>query len=591
MTGSIFAEASALEAAGRLSDAEKLYQKVLAVEPQNISAVQALARLRFRTGRFQDALKMIDRALADHPALPELWSNRGAILAATKRFDEAVADFERALRLHPGFLGARFNRANALLELRRYADAATDYESVLRADPDASSARGGLLRCKIQLCDWKDLAALWERALADIRAEKSPVPPIVLTALGSSADDQLRCARILARKQFAARAPLWRGEPYKHTRIRLAYVSADFHSHATATLATGFFEEHDRSQFETYALSFGPDDGSPMRRRVERAFGRFIEVRDASDDDIAKMLRELEVDIAIDLKGLTANARPGIFARRPAPVQVSFLGYPGTMGVPYIDYLIADRIIIPPTERRHYSEAVVYLPDSYQPNDSRRQLPSGAPTRRELGLPEAGFVYCCFNNPFKITAEMFSVWMRLLKASDGGVLWLLEDTPQAMRNLRRECVARGVAAERLVFAPPLPPEAHLARHQAADLFLDTLPYNAHTTASDALWAGVPLLTCIGTTFAGRVAASLLESIGLPELVVQSLEDYHTLALKLAAEPETLAGLRNKLAARRLSAPLFNTTRYTRHLEAAYLEMVARQRRGERAQSFEIERGN
>ncbi len=581
-------EAAALHQAGKLAEAASRYREILKADPKNVDAVQGLARIQFQSGQFGDALTIIDLALGDDPERADLWSNRGASLAAMKRFDEAVVAFDRALRLNPSFAGAQLNRANALLELGQYAKAARDYESVLAANPDALPARGGLLRCKIQICDWKGLDAHWQRALSDIRAERSPVPPIVLTALCRSAEDQLRCARIIARRYFAGRSPLWRGERYEHARIRLAYVSADFHAHATATLAAGLFEEHDRSRFETCALSFGPNDGSPMRRRLEGAFDRFIHAQGANEEEIAKMLRNMEIDIVVDLKGLTAEARPGIFARRPAPIQVNYLGYPGTMGVPYIDYLLADRIVIPPEERHRYSEAVVYLPDSYQPNDRRRQVSPATPTRRELGLPEAGFVYCCFNNPYKITPEIFTVWMRLLNELEGGVFWLLEDNPEAMDNLRRESTARGVSPERLVFAPRIAPEAHLARQSTADLFLDTLPYNAHTTASDALWAGVPLLTCLGTTFAGRVAASLLQTVGLSELIATSLDDYRMLALKLGREPAMLAALKTKLASNRAASPLFDTKRYARHLEAAYLEMIERQHRGERPQSFGVE---
>jgi predicted O-linked N-acetylglucosamine transferase (SPINDLY family) len=504
-----------------------------------------------------------------------------------KRFEEAVASLDKALRLNGSFGGARINRGNALLELGRYPEAARDYEHVLRSNPDISSALGGLLRCKIQICDWKDLEVHWKRALGDLRSGRSAMPPMVITALGSAAEDQLRNSQILARRYFPGRSSSWQGERYGHTRVRIAYVSADFHAHATATLAAGLFEEHDRTRFETYAISFGPDDSTPMRRRLQAAFTRFLHQPDASDEAIARTLRDLEVDIAVDLKGLTPNARPGIFARRPAPIQVNYLGYPGTMGAPYIDYLIADRITVPPEHDRYYSEAIVRLPDSYQPNDTRRKIAAVRPTRRELGLPETGFVYCCFNNPYKITQEIFAIWMRLLNEVEGSVLWLLEDSRAVMDNLRRECALRGISSERLLFAPRIAPEEHLARHGAADLFLDTLPYNAHTTASDALFAGLPLLTCMGSTFAGRVAGSLQETVSLKELIATSLEDYHALGVKLAHEPATILALRERLASNRDACPLFDTRRYARHLEAAYLEMVERQRRGDKPQSFAV----
>ena len=326
------------------------------------------------------------------------------------------------------------------------------------------------------------------------------------------------------------------GERYRHDRIRVAYLSADYHSHATSQLAAGLFDTHDKNRFETVAISFGPDDTSAMRGRLMRAFDRFIDVRDKSDGAAAALIREMEIDIAVDLKGFTQDGRPGILALRPAPVQVNYLGHPGTMGARYIDYLIADRRIVPDGHERHYSEKIVYLPDSYQANDRKRRIAERTPTRADEGLPETGFVFCSFNGSFKITPELFDIWMRLLKAVEGSVLWLLDDNPAAVRNLKREAEARGVSTQRLIFAPRRPVEEHLARHRLADLFLDTLPCNAHTTASDALWAGLPVLTCTGDTFAGRVAASLLSAVGLPELITDSLPSYEALAMKLARDP-------------------------------------------------------
>jgi predicted O-linked N-acetylglucosamine transferase (SPINDLY family) len=381
--------------------------------------------------------------------------------------------------------------------------------------------------------------------------------------------------------------PLWRGERYAHDRIRIAYLSADFHDHAVMHLMAGLFEQHDRSQFDVVAVSFGPDPSTDTRARLKDAFERFIDVRHLRDDEIAKLLRDLETDIAIDLKGFTDDARTGIFAFRPAPIQVNYLGYPGTMGAPYIDYIIVDPIVVPHDQRLAYAEKIVYLPHCYQVNDAKRLIAERTPTRSEATLPETGFVFCSFNNNYKITPTMFDVWMRLLRDIDGSVLWLFEGNAAAPVNLRREAANRGVAPERLVFAPKVPLADHLARHRLADLFLDTQPWNAHTTASDALWAGLPLLTCIGTTFAGRVAASLLEAVGLPELVTRTLSEYQTLALQLAGEPSLLAGIKQRLSDNRHVFPLFNTDRSRRHIEAAYSEMYARHRRGEAPASFAI----
>lgn len=347
------------------------------------------------------------------------------------------------------------------------------------------------------------------------------------------------------------------------------------------------FEAQDKARFETIAISFGPDDASGMRERLVKAFDRFIDVRDRSDAAAAALIRSMEIDIAVDLKGFTQDARPGILALRPAPVQVNYLGHPGTMGARYIDYLIADRHIVPESRERYYSEKIVCLPDSYQCNDRQRRVASRPPARVDEGLPDAGFVFSSFNGSFKITPEMFDVWMRLLKSVEGGVLWLLDDNPAAVRNLKREAEARGVSARRLVFAPRKPLEEHLARHRLADLFLDTLPCNAHTTASDALWAGLPVLTCTGETFAGRVAASLLSAAGLPELVTDSLASYEALALSLARDPAALFRLKDKLALHRGVSPLFDTERFTRHLESAFVTMWKRTQNGLPPESFAV----
>jgi predicted O-linked N-acetylglucosamine transferase (SPINDLY family) len=354
-----------------------------------------------------------------------------------------------------------------------------------------------------------------------------------------------------------------------HDKIRLGYYSADFHSHATAYLAAELFERHDRERFEVVAFSFGPSrPEDPMQRRLRGAFDEFLEVDRLSDAEVVRLSREREIDIAVDLKGFTQNERHRIFAYRAAPVQVNYLGYPGTLGAPYMDYLVADPILIPEMSREHYAEKIAYLPHSYQPNDRHRPIAERVFTRAELGLPEAGFVFCCFNNAYKITPETFDSWMRILQRVEGSVLWLLAGS----ENLRREAQARGVSGRRLVFAGRMDLPEHLARLRLADLFLDTLPYNAHTTASDALWAGLPVLTCLGESFAGRVAASLLNAVGLPELITHSREQYEA----LACDPRRLGELRARLAENRSRAPLFDTALFTRHLEDAYLQMYRRE---------------
>jgi predicted O-linked N-acetylglucosamine transferase (SPINDLY family) len=398
----------------------------------------------------------------------------------------------------------------------------------------------------------------------------------------------MACAVAYTRERHpAVQPPLWNGERYRHDRIRLAYLSADFHEHATAYLMAELFELHDRARFEVSAISFGPNKRSRMRTRLRRSFERFIDVRAQSDHEVASLVREMEIDIAVDLKGFTTDSRTGILAYRAAPIQVNYLGFPGTMGADYIDYILADRVVIPEEHQPCYTEKVVYLPDSYQVNDSRRSIAERTPSRAEAGLPERGFVFCCFNNNYKITPAVFDVWMRLLRQVPDSVLWLLEANAVAASNLRREAQARGVEPERLVFAKRAKLAEHLARHRLADLFLDTLPYNAHTTASDALWTGVPVLTRLGSSFAGRVAASLLRAVGLPELIARSVEEYEALALELATDPALLRQFKDRLAANHLTAPLFDTARFTRHIEAAYTRMWEIGQRGEVPRSLDI----
>jgi predicted O-linked N-acetylglucosamine transferase (SPINDLY family) len=359
----------------------------------------------------------------------------------------------------------------------------------------------------------------------------------------------------------------------------VGYFSADFFEHATSFLMAEMFEKHDKTRFELMAFSFGPPTQDEMHKRLTRAFDTFVDVRDQSDDRIAVLAKEMEIDIAVDLKGYTAGSRPGIFARRAAPIQVNYLGYPGTMGADFMDYLLADPTLIPISEQVHYTEKIAYLPDTYQPNDTRRRISGRQFTRTEAGLPDVGFVFCCFNNSFKIMPDTFECWMRILRQVEGGVLWLLEDNSAAAENLKREATSRGIDPNRLVFAKRVAPDEHLARHRLADLFLDTLPCNAHTTASDALWSGLPVLTQLGQTFAGRVAASLLTAIDLPELITANSTDYETLAVQLASDPSNLARIRQKLAQNRSSKPLFDIERFTRNIEAAYSGMIKRHRAG------------
>lgn len=552
-----------------------------------LQALQHAAQVHFQRGELQAAERYIAEALTLAPDSAELWNNRGTAQAAAKQLEAALASFTRALQLQPESPRAMANRANVLVQLQRPSDAVSAFEQLLRVEPDFPYALGHLIFCKLQCGSWSDLDALCSRLYGELQAGKRAVTPALATALLDKSSDQLRALQIVARDKFRAAPPMWRGEQYRHDKIRIAYVSSDLHAHATAVLMAGVFEHHDRSRFETTAISLGPADASPMRARLKNSFHRFIDAGNGSDAQIATLMRQMEIDIAVDLKGYTSHARPGIFACRPAPVQVNYLGFPATMGAEFIDYIVADRFTIPAAGAPCFTEKVVRLPDSYQPNDTTREIAANTPTRSDMGLPETGFVYCCFNNSFKIQPHIFGVWMRLLREIAGSVLWLLADNSTAVENLKREAGQRDVDPERLVFAPRARLDEHLARHRLADLFLDTLPYNAHTTASDSLWMGLPVLTCTGSTFAGRVAASVLNAAGLPELVMSTLDEYEALALSLAREPARLAAIRAKLAGNRDTGPLFDVARFTRHLESAYAQMWGRAERGEKPAPFDV----
>jgi predicted O-linked N-acetylglucosamine transferase (SPINDLY family) len=441
------------------------------------------------------------------------------------------------------------------------------YDRALALDPDYSPAESNRIMVVLSQCDWARAAAMTPELAARI------APP--LTLLGYTGDKalQLQCAttttRSLVPKPFA---PLWNGEKYRHDRIRLAYVSADLRDHAVAFQLAPLIECHDRKRFQVIGIATGLSDDSAIRGRLMQGFDRFHDFAALNSDEIARRLREMEIDIAIDLGGHTANTRLQIFAHRFAPAQATWLGYPGTTGASFIDYLIADPVVAPFEHQPWYSEQLVHLPDTYFPAEAPREGGT-APTRAEAGLPENGFVFCAFNGTWKITPPVFDIWMRLLKALPGSVLWLRRPNPDTCANLEREAATRGVDPARLVYADTVSLEDHLARHALADLFLDTVPYNAHATAANALATGLPVLTCKGEAFAGRVAASLLQAVGLPELVTESLEGYEARALELARDPAQLKALNEKLAANLPGAPLFDADRFRRNIEAAYIIMA------------------
>lgn len=617
-----FNRANALLALGRPAEAVAAADRAIALDSRMACAYYVRGNGLLDQGLALEALASFDRSIALDPVSAESHRNRGKALLDLNRLGEALSSLDRALQIRPDYTGAAVNRGNALLRLGRVEDAIAAYRKVLERDPDnvdalsnlgsafldtgrsqemaacfdrlAQStpgfayAQGSLLQAQLQAMVWGHYDALTRQVAESVSLGRRATAPLWFLSHSDSASLQLQCARTFAAHSYPTAAQaLCGGRRYAHERIRVAYVSGDFRIHAVSLLMAGVFERHDRERFEFIAVSLKPPEHSPLGRRVQAAFPRFHDLSASSDAEIAAFIRDNEVDIAVDLMGGTSGARTAIFAQRPAPLQVNYLGYPGTLGADFTDYMIADPFVIPPQSRELYQEKIVYLPDCFQANDSARPRDQQRFTRSELGLPASGLVLCCFNNIVKVNPPMFDIWCRLLTRVDGAVLWMLADTAAARQALRREAQNRGVDPARLIFAGRTSYEDYLARMELADLFLDTFPFNAGTTASDALWVGLPVLTYTGEAFASRMAGSLLSTLDLSELITYSPEDYEARALELAAQPERLASIRARLARNRDEGPLFDTERICRQLEAAFQTMWLRHERGDPPAAFAV----
>lgn len=611
---------------GKPDAAVPLLQRAIRLKGDDGEMHSNLGAALIEMKRFEEALPRLDQAIALEPRLAGAHSNRGLALFSLRRVEEAVESYRQALALDSGNAEALDNLGLALMELgdaagaiealraaltaapgravvhvhlgnaltaaKAYPEAVAAFEAALKLDPANGYAQAVRLFLKRQICDWaghdEDLRAL-AAAAGTWRKDADLPSPFLFLPLVDDPSFQLDRAKAYSGQHRTPASPHRPGSPAKAAgrgRLRLAYLSPDFRRHPTSYLIADLIELHDRARFEVIGVSYGPDDDSPVRRRMVGAFDRFEDVRGLSDRDAASRMRELGIDIAIDLSGYTTHARPGILASRPAPIQVSYLGYIGSTGAEWLDYVIADRFLAPESLEPCFTERFVRMPDSFQVNSIRGPAEQ-APTRAECGLPAEGFVFCSFNNTYKVAPAYFGMWMRLLGAVPGAVLWLFGQNPAVEANLRREAAARGVDPARLAFAPLAPYPDHLARHRHADLFLDTAPYNAGATASDALLMGVPLLTCPGSSLASRMSASLLTALDLPELVAADLEGYEARALRLAGNPDALGALRRRLEENR-GKRLFDPNRFRRHAEAAYLAMWKIWASGERPRGFAVE---
>lgn len=557
---------------GESEKAVDLLCRAIEADPQSAIALNDLGSILAQIGRTAEAIPVFRRAIEFQPEYPEAHNNLANVHQMAGNLEQAVTSYLTALRLRPDYAEAYRNLASALRRLGKTQEATAALARAVAIDPGYIEAIAILVQQLKELCDWRMVDDLTRQLIDSVESGSGAVNPFIFLTLETTPRQQRLCAQQWAlAKRIAVTNPA--EAPVKRDRITVGYLSADFHDHATAHLISELFELHDRSRFRIIGYSCGADDGSDARARLRRAFDSFVDLEHTSHASAAARIRADKVDILVDLKGYTTHARPEILALRPAPIQVSYLGYPGTMGTPAIDYVLVDRFAVPPEQQEHFTETLVHLPNCYQVNDRRRPI-APALTRAEYGLPESGFVFCCFNSPHKITAVIFDIWMRLLNEVQGSVLWLLETNPAAMANLRSEAEARlRGGSERLIFAPQLPNSQHLARFAVAGLVLDTLPYNAHTLTSDALWGGCPVLTLAGETFASRVAGSILRAAGLPELVTFNLKEYETAALRLAFDRAELKILRARLKRNRTEGPLFDVPRFTGAIETAFEWMI------------------
>ncbi len=575
-----------LQKLNRFAEAVKSFDAALAITPDDAQMLRNRGGLLRALGRFDEALQSYHRALALGPEDAVAWSEQALVLQCLRRHDDALASYDRALAIDPDCTQALYGRGMLLgLQFKRLAASRRDLEKLAARDPDQDYLAGDLLHLRLKSADWDGIEQDFAAMDAAVRAGKRAIRPYVYQAISQVPADLMAASKLYAPPDIST----GRGAFSTHDgKIRIGYVSGELREQATAFLTAGLYEAHDKSRFDLIAFDSGWSDGGPTRKRLEAAFDKFIDIAALPDDAAAALIKAERIDILVNLNGYFGLERSGVFARRPAPIQVNYLGFPATLGATYMDYIVADRIVIPDAEQQFYTEQVVTLPDTYQANDSRRPVAAHIPSRTECGLPEGAFVFCNFNHSYKLLPFMFAVWCEILKQVPGSVLWLLESNLEFAERLRRHAEQHGIAGARLIFAPIVQTDRHLARMKQADLFLDSLPYNAHTTASDALWAGLPLLTCRGTAFPGRVATSLLLAMDLPELVTENLEDYQALALRLPREPDRLRALREKLARNRAAAPLFDTARFTRHIEAAYTRMWEIFRRGENPRGFAVD---
>ena len=563
----------------RHDDAMALAELALTINPNSLDAWVNHGLILHGKKRYEEAITSYDRVLSLKPDYVQIWNNKGVILQELKRYEDAIESYDQALKIKPNYVEVWMNKGDLFNLVKLHIEAAKCYQKALELRPEASYLLGKAHHQMMLGCEWAKYEEITNEIFNQINRGEKVVEVFGFQGIAESENLLQKCAITFSNDKFPALGNLAGLSRYGHTKIRIGYLCGEFRNQATSVLMTRIWELHNKAKFEIYAFDNGWNDRSEYRQRIESAFDVILDISQMSDIETANLIHSNEIDILVNLNGFFGLSRHGVFSYKPAPIQVNYLGFPGTLGSPYIDYIIGDPFVIPEKSREFFTEKIAYLPNSYQANDNIRKISNRQFSRRELGIPENGFVFACFNNNFKIAPATFDLWARILKMVEGSVLWLLADNQLAKNNLIKEVVARGISPERLVFADRMESSEHLARHRLAGLFLDTLPCNAHTTCSDALWSGLPVLTLVGSAFPGRVSAGLLNAIGMPELIATTEEDYVALAVELATSSVKLTAIKERLASNISSKPLFDSCQFTEHLESAYLAMIERHQAG------------
>jgi predicted O-linked N-acetylglucosamine transferase (SPINDLY family) len=556
------------------------YDQAIAIDPNYLDALLRKSQILINLNRFLDALKTFDRLVTLQPNNYLVFYQRTEVLLKLKKINEALTDYQKSIELNPNFIEGHFSLANALFDIGKFDQALHYYQRAICIDPDYDYLYGFYIQVKMKMCQWEDISdelLLFEKNLSESRWITFPF--IALHLYDKPAIHQKIATSYIKKRYSNKHVAINPFALQKKKKIRVGYFSADFRIHPTSQLIVEILRCHDRTQFEVYGFSFGPENNDLTKQYITTIFDKFIDVSSMSDDEIVRLSKNFEIDIAVDLNGHTQYARTEVFLTRCAPVQINYLAYPSTIGSSHMDYIMADRVVIHEGNQEFFSEKKIYLSNCYVTHDSKNKVLENIYSRSDFDLPNNAFIFCCFNGSFKILPKTFDMWMRILKSVEGSILWLYRDNSFAVDNLLKEARFRGVNPNRLIFAERMDLDQHLPRYRLADLFLDTFPYNAHTTANDSLWAGLPVLTLMGQSFASRVASSLLQAIELPELICHTHAEYEAKAIELALNPQKLADLKKKLANNQKTTPLFNGFQITRNIELAYTSVYQRYQKG------------